>query len=86
MYVRQNNKSVDYESLKDTEFRVIVNEVLLNTFRYADDTLIFCDNMESLQQLINKVSSAGMEQELNVNVIKAKFMVLNLFMVFSWGI
>lgn len=86
MYVRQNNKSVDYESLKDTEFRVIVNEVLLNTFRYADDTLIFCDNMESLQQLINKVSSAGMEQELNINVIKAKFMVLNLFMVFSWGI
>jgi len=43
--------------------------------RLADVTLIFCDSVEGLQQLV-KVSAAGMEQELNIHVSKT-------YMVFS---
>lgn len=59
---------IQMEALKDTEYGVKVNGVFLTTIRYTHDTLIFCDSMESLQLLVNKVSGAGVEQKMNIHV------------------
>lgn len=65
------------EALEGTEHGIKVNGVLLNTIRYADDTLIICDSMEGLQHLIDKISSTGVDLGLNINTSKTKFMVFS---------
>lgn len=65
------------EALVDTEYEVKVNGVFLNTISYADDILIFCDIVEGVHQLINKVSAAGVEHRVNINVSETNFMVFS---------
>lgn len=65
------------DALEDTDYGIKVNGVLLNTIRYADDTLIMCDSMEGLQDLMNRISLSGSKMGLNINVSKTKFMIFS---------
>jgi len=49
---------------------------LLNNIRYADDTVIFADSIEGLQQLMDKVNEVSERYGLKMNINKTKFMVV----------
>lgn len=47
-----------------------VNDVCINNLRYADDTVVFVNNMTSLQRIVNR--SGRFSVSLNIN--KTKYM------------
>lgn len=65
------------DTLVDVEYGIKVNGVVLNTIRYAEDTLIKYDSLEGLQQLVNRVNRAGQDSGLNIIIRKTKLMVFS---------
>lgn len=47
------------QALKDCEIGIKVNGKILNNIRYADDTVIFADTSEGLQELVDKIVKSG---------------------------
>lgn len=48
----------------------------INNIRYADDTVIFADNVAGLQ-LIDKITDSSQKIGLDINTKKTKLMVIN---------
>lgn len=61
------------EALEKDENGVLVNDKPLNNIRY-DDTVIFADSLEGLQQLMNKVNEVSKRYGLKMTI--KKFMVI----------
>lgn len=51
-----------------------VNRVLIQSKRYADDTVLLANNIDDLQLLVNKVSE---EYGLSFNTKKTKYMIIS---------
>lgn len=65
------------EALENCESGVLLNGERLNNIRYADDTVIFADSIESLQQLMDGVNEVSERYGLEMNINKTKFMVIS---------
>lgn len=65
------------EALEGEEHGILVNGERLNNIRYADDTVVFADNIISMQRLIDKISEASERYGLKVNINKTKFMIIS---------
>jgi hypothetical protein len=65
------------EALEKCEHGILLNGERLNNIRYANDTVIFADSLNSLQQLINKVNEVSERFGLQVNITKTKFMIIS---------
>ena len=64
------------EALDDIELGVSVNGQRLNNIRYADDTVVFADNIEGLQELMTRVKDTSEKYGLTLNIDKTKFMII----------
>uniref|UniRef100_A0A8D8XEP5 Craniofacial development protein 2 n=1 Tax=Cacopsylla melanoneura TaxID=428564 RepID=A0A8D8XEP5_9HEMI len=64
------------EALADLDEGISINGVHLN-LRYADDTIVFADTLEGLQQLMNKVTETSKKYGLDINTNKTKFMIIS---------
>lgn len=47
------------EALDDIELGISINGQRLNNVRYADDTVVFADDIESLQELMTRVKDSS---------------------------
>uniref|UniRef100_A0A8D8YBA7 Craniofacial development protein 2 n=3 Tax=Cacopsylla melanoneura TaxID=428564 RepID=A0A8D8YBA7_9HEMI len=65
------------EALADLDEGISINGVHLNNLRYADDTIVFADTLEGLQQLMNKVTETSKKYGLDINTNKTKFMIIS---------
>lgn len=66
------------EALDDEEEEGIsINGKKLSNIRYADDTIVFADSPQALQQLINKIARVSKEYGLDINIQKTKIMVIS---------
>lgn len=65
------------EVLDDTKEGIILNGVLMNNIRYADDTLLLTGSIEHLQALLNRIEAACSRFGLNMNTKKTKFMIIS---------
>lgn len=65
------------EALQDIEAGILLNGERLNNIRYADDTVIFADNLASLQLLMDSVTSYSRQYGLEINTKKTKFMIIS---------
>ena len=57
--------------------RISLNGERINNIRYADDTVIFADTLERLQQIMNIVTESSRRRGLYINVNKTKLMILS---------
>jgi hypothetical protein len=62
------------EALKDQKGIIIGGEII-NNIRYADDTVILAENIDDLQELINRVDMECTNWGLSINIDKTKYMV-----------
>lgn len=65
------------QALEDCEIGIKVNGKILNNIRYADDTVIFADTSEGLQELVDKIVKSGDQHGLKINTAKTKTMVVS---------
>uniref|UniRef100_A0A8D8PQH9 Craniofacial development protein 2 n=1 Tax=Cacopsylla melanoneura TaxID=428564 RepID=A0A8D8PQH9_9HEMI len=65
------------EALQNTEAGILLNGKKINNIRYADDTVIFSDNLSSLQTLMDNVTKHSRDYGLDINISKTKFMVIS---------
>lgn len=56
---------------------VVVNGVVINNLRYADDTVLLATSLEDLQELLNAVAKTSSAMGLKLNVKKTKWMVIS---------
>ena len=49
----------------------------INNIRYADDTALLAENIEDLQELLNRVNTECQNYGLSINKTKTKFMVIS---------
>jgi len=54
------------EALEDTEEGIIINGKVINTLRYADDTVLIAGSIDDLQKILNKVVTASENLSLNL--------------------
>ncbi|KAL1450960.1 hypothetical protein WDU94_003263 [Cyamophila willieti] len=65
------------EALEEIQEGIPINGVRLNNIRYADDTIVFADSIEALQQLIDKIVETSSRYGLEINTQKTKLMVIS---------
>uniref|UniRef100_A0A8D9AT98 Craniofacial development protein 2 n=1 Tax=Cacopsylla melanoneura TaxID=428564 RepID=A0A8D9AT98_9HEMI len=65
------------EALEDAEEGLPINGTRLNNIRYADDTIVFSDSQEGLQNLVNRISVTSSKYGLEMNIKKTKVMVIS---------
>lgn len=65
------------QALQGKDLGVKINGELINNIRYADDTVILCDSIQGLQELLDCVNTTGREMGLKMNVTKTKFMIFS---------
>jgi len=65
------------ETLEGIEDGIKVNGECLNNFRYADDTVIFTNNIIGLQYLVDRVVEVSEIYGLALNTKKTKFMIIS---------
>lgn len=58
----------------EAEEGILLNGVLINNLRYADDTILLTDTDEGLQRLIKKVTSVSEIYNMRLNINKTKVM------------
>lgn len=64
------------EALETEHIGVNVNGEILNNLRYADDTVVFANTPEGLQELLDRLVTASEKYGLDVNTDKTKIMVI----------
>jgi len=62
--------------LEDVKEGVLVNGMVINNIRYADDTALIANSEEGLQKLVNIVTEASLEEGLEINCKKTFCMVV----------
>lgn len=71
------SESIFQQALENTEIGIKVNGKVVNNIRYADDTVIFADTPEDLQQLLDNIVESGDQHGLKINTLKTKVMVIS---------
>lgn len=64
------------ETLDVPELEISINHRRLNNITYADDTVVFANDIESLEELMTRVTITSKEYGLALNVIETKFMII----------
>lgn len=71
-----NREYIFEKALENSDKWILENGQLLNNISYADDTIIFADSLEDLQELMNKVAIIGADIGLDPNA-KTKYLVIS---------
>lgn len=71
------SETIFREALEELEMGIKINGVWINNIRYADDTVLIADNIEDLQELVNKIGEQSKSMGLNINIQKTKFMIIS---------
>ena len=65
------------EALNGIEEGIMLNGVRLNNIRYADDTMVIADSLESLQRTMDHIAQYSQQYGLlNINVKKTNQMII----------
>lgn len=70
------SEAIFQEALADCSEGIIINGETLNNLRFADDTVIMTDNIEDLQNLMNRVNTCCNDYGLKINLNKTKYMIV----------
>ena len=65
------------EALDERSEGVIINGVVINNLRYADDTVLLATSFEDLQILLSAVAHHSQQMGLKLNVKKTKWLVVS---------
>lgn len=65
------------EALEDTDSGIKVNGEYINNIRYADDTVVFANSLESLREMMVRVIEVSERYGLSLNFKKTKYMVVS---------
>lgn len=65
------------EALENAEDGILINGVLINNLRYADDTVLIADTAEGLQRLIDRVTEVCALYNMHLNTNKTKVMIVS---------
>lgn len=65
------------EALDGCAKGILINGEWLNNIRYADDTIVFADNLNDLQILTNRITEVSNRYGLALNIKKTKFMTIS---------
>lgn len=65
------------EALDGMNKGILINGLRLNNIRYADDTIVFADNLKNLQALVDKITHYNSQYGLEVNVNKTQLMIIS---------
>ncbi|KAI5752582.1 hypothetical protein M8J77_018365 [Diaphorina citri] len=63
-------------ALEDVAGGICVNGTPINNLRYADDTALLAENIQNLQNILNKVITTSEAYGLTLNTKKTKFMLI----------
>ena len=63
------------EALHEIEKGILINGYWFNNIRYAADTIVFTDNLEDLQVLVNRIALYSQQYGININIKKTKLMI-----------
>ncbi|XP_067671778.1 uncharacterized protein [Haliotis asinina] len=63
--------------LKESYDGILINGVLINNIRYADDTALIVDSEEGLLRLLDLVTEVSTEEGLEINCKKTFCMVVS---------
>ena len=63
--------------MENCEPGILLKGERLNNIRYADDTVVFADSLNGLQEIVNKVNEVSEGFGLEMNISKTKFMVIS---------
>ena len=63
--------------MENTEDGILLNGVLINNLRYADDTVLIADTAEGLQRLIDRVTEVCEIYNMRLNTNKTKVMIVS---------
>ena len=75
VFFNMYSKELINEALQD-EDSLVVNEVIVNNIRFADDTLLHANTEEDLQREIDKVNQSCTAFGMELNAKKTKVMVM----------
>ena len=65
------------EAIEEAEDGILMNGVLINNLRYADDTVLLADTAEGLQRLLVKVAEVCESYNMRLNTEKTKVMTIS---------
>ena len=71
------SETVMRKALEDYRGGVVIGGRKITNLRYADDIVLLASSVAELQDLVDRVSSAGKEYNLQINATKTKTMALN---------
>ena len=75
LYAMYGN-DIEIELIKQGCQSYELNLLNLYLLMYADDTVLFCENVQELQNMINVVNVCSNEYNLNVNLLKTKVVII----------
>lgn len=64
------------QTLDECDEGILINGERLNNIRYADDAVLFADNLEGLQIVQSPVSEISKNYALDLNAKNTKYMVI----------
>ncbi|KAH1017099.1 hypothetical protein HUJ05_007814 [Dendroctonus ponderosae] len=71
------SENIFSDVLQDIEARILLYGERLNNIRYADDTIIFADNLASLPLLLDSITSYSRQDGLEINTNKTKYLIIS---------
>lgn len=70
------SEAIFQNTLSDSKEGISINGEILNNLRFADDTVIMTDNMNDLQNVMQRLNTNCNEYGLRINLNKTKYMVI----------
>ena len=64
-------------ALEGVDTGIKINGKPINNIRYADDTAILANNLEDLQDILDRVTEVGEQFGLSINITKTKMMIIS---------
>lgn len=71
------SEQIFQEALEDIDAGIKINGENINNIRYADDTAVFADSLENLQELMTRITETSQRYGLPLNIKKTKYMIIS---------
>lgn len=65
------------ETVEQIDRGILLNGERINNIQYADDTVIFADSLQGLQELVTRVNEESNKYGLQMSITQTKFMVIS---------
>ncbi|KAI5631309.1 reverse transcriptase (RNA-dependent DNA polymerase) domain-containing protein [Phthorimaea operculella] len=71
------SETVFEKAFEELDLGIRVNGNVINNIRYADDTVLLAENLDDLQNMLDKLNNSLNEYGLKINTSKTKFMIVS---------